>query len=40
MNVEVGANGLELRLPPQAGGADARAPGQILKAGIVASRGS
>ena len=36
MNVEVGADGLELRLSAQAGGADARALGQFLKARIVA----
>ena len=36
MNVEIGADGLELRLAAQAGGADARALGQFLKARIVA----
>ena len=35
MNVEVGADGFELRLAAQAGGADARALGQFLKARIV-----
>ena len=36
MNVEIGADGLELRLAPQAGCADARALRQFLKARIVA----
>ena len=36
MNVEIGPDGLQLRLPAQAGRADARALWQILKAGIVA----
>ena len=36
MNVEVGADGFELRLAAQAGGADARALRQFLKARIVA----
>ncbi len=36
MNVEIGADGFELSLAAQAGGADTRALGQILKAGIVA----
>ena len=36
MNVEVGADGLELRLSAEAGGADARALRQFLKARIVA----
>ena len=35
MDVEIGADGLELRLAPQARGADARALGQFLKARIL-----
>src|ERR1019366_1588616 len=35
MNVEVGADGLELRLTAEAGGADTRALGQFLKARVV-----
>src|SRR5258708_25002550 len=36
MNIQVGADGLELRLPAQAAGADARALMQVPKARIVA----
>src|SRR6202043_2925324 len=36
VDVEVGTDGLQLRLAAKAGGADARALGQVQKAGIVA----